>query len=147
MTRTSISINIQAPVEKVFSAVSEIETFPARAEAITGVEFLTDQRSGVGTKFCETRLMKGRESQTELEVTEYIMNDRIRMVADQGGTIWDTVFAVAQSGSGTKLNMTMDARPYKLAAKITTPLIKGMIEKFIQRDMQELKAWCEAGEG
>ena len=143
MTRTSISISVRAPVEKVFAAVSDVETFPQRAEAITQVEFLSEQQSGVGTRFRETRMMKGRESQTELEVTEYIENDRIRMVADQGGTIWDTIFVVEQTDSETRLDMTMDAKPYKLAAKLTTPLIKGMIAKFIQKDMDDLKAWCE----
>jgi carbon monoxide dehydrogenase subunit G len=145
MTRTSISISVRAPIEKVFAAIADIDTFPYRAEAITHVELLSEQRSGVGARFRETRMMKGRESQTELEVTEYVENDRIRMVADQGGTIWDTVFVVERTDSETRLNLTMDAKPYSLAAKLTTPLIKGMIAKFIRKDMDDIKAWCEAG--
>ena len=143
MSQTSVSINIQAPIEKVFAAISDIESFPIRAEAITEVEFLTEQRSGIGTQFRETRMLKGRESQTELEVTEFVENDRIRMVSDQGGTIWDTIFIVQQTESDTRLDMTMDAKPYKLMAKLINPLIKGMIARFIQKDMDELKAWCE----
>ncbi len=143
MSQTSVSINIQAPIEKVFAAISDIESFPIRAEAITEVEFLTEQRSGIGTQFRETRMLKGRESQTELEVTEFVENDRIRMVSDQGGTIWDTIFIVQQTESDTRLDMTMDAKPYKLMAKLMNPLIKGMIARFIQKDMDELKAWCE----
>ncbi|QEG24042.1 SRPBCC family protein [Mariniblastus fucicola] len=148
MAQTSISIHIQASTEKVFAAVAEIDSFPQRAEAIQKVEFLTKQHSGVGTRFRETRLLNGRESKTELEVTEYepdLPERRIRMVSDQGGTIWDTVFVVTDSGSGSTLNLKMDARPYKLVARIMTPLISGMIKKFIQKDMDDLKTWCEAG--
>ena len=47
------------------------------------------------TRFRETRVMKGREASTVLEVTEYESPRRIRLVSDEGGTIWDTVFTVA----------------------------------------------------
>jgi uncharacterized membrane protein len=143
MTRTSISISVDAPIEKVFAAVADVDTFPNRAEAIIHVELLSEQRSGVGTRFRETRTIKGRESQTELEVTEYVENKCIRLVADQGGTIWDTIFVVERLDSETRLDLTMDAKPYSLAAKLTTPLIKGMVAKFIRKDMEDLKAWCE----
>jgi carbon monoxide dehydrogenase subunit G len=89
-------------------------------------------------------VVNGRESATELEVTEYVQNDRVRMVADQGGTIWDTVFVVKPTESGTELTLTMDAKAYKFAAKLINPLIKGMVKKFIVQDMEELKAYCES---
>jgi len=117
--------------------------FPERAEAIASVEFLTDQKSGVGTRFRETRIMKGRENVAELEVAEQVENERIRMVCDEGGTVWDTVFLFEPSGEGTRLEMTMDAWPHKLMAKLTIPIVNLMIKKFIQQDMEEIKAWCE----
>ena len=76
-------------------------------------EFLSDTHTGVGTRFRETRVMKGKEQPTELEITEYIENERVRMVADSHGTVWDTVFSVALYGDGTRLTMVMDARAYQ----------------------------------
>ena len=143
MARTFISIDIEAPVETVFAALAEIETFPDRAEAIAAVDFLSDQKRGVGTRFRETRVMNGRENVAELEVTEQTENERIRMVCDEGGTVWDTVFKFDQSGSGTRLEMTMDARPHTLMAKLTIPIVNLMIKKFVRQDMEEIKAWCE----
>jgi len=143
MSKTFISIDIDAPVENVFGALANIETFPDRAEAIASVEFLSDQKRGVGTRFRETRIMNGRENVAELEVTEQIENERIRMVCDEGGTVWDTVFLTNRSGDRTRLEMTMDARPYKLMAKLTIPIVNLMIKKFIRQDMEEIKAWCE----
>ena len=143
MPQTHVSLDIEAPVATVFGALANIETFPDRAEAIAAVEILSDQKFGVGTRFRETRIMNRREAIAELEVTEQVDNERIRMVCDQGGTVWDTVFLVSPSGEGTRLEMTMDAKPHKLMAKLTVPIINMMIKKFVRQDMEELKAWCE----
>ena len=87
--------------------------------------------------------MKGKESSTELEVTEYVENDRIRLISDTHGTIWDTVFTISLIDAGTELIMTMEARSYKLIPKIMNPVIKGMIKKMIEIDMDYVKEFCE----
>ena len=92
MTRTIVARTIDAPVDVVFKAVSEVGNLPNTVPDIVKVEFLSDVKSGVGTRFRETRLMNGKESMTELEVTEFIDNEHVRMVADSHGTVWDSVF-------------------------------------------------------
>lgn len=134
---------IQAPTELVFSAISDIRRFEEINESVLEIEFLTERQSGVGTRFKETRDMNGRRSSTTLELTEYVDNEHVRFVSDAGGTIWDTVMAVAEKDGGTQLRMVMEARPYKFLARIITPLIKGMVTKAVAADMDGLKAWCE----
>jgi len=97
------------------------------------------------TRFRETRVMKGREASTVLEVTEYESPRRIRLVSDEGGTIWDTVFTVAENESGSTLTMVMDARPHKFLARIMTPLMHRMVAKAIESDMDAVKEYCESG--
>lgn len=143
MTTTIVTRKINAPIEKVFKTVADISQFSEAIPHITKIEFLSDIKSGFGTKFRETRLMKGKESSTELEVTEYVENERIRLVADSHGTVWDTVFTVTPGEDGTELNMTMEARSYKLVPKIMNPLIKGMVKKMIEIDMDYVKEFCE----
>ena len=94
MTRTTIIRLIDAPLDKVFKTVSDISQFSQAIPHIMKIEYLSDKKNGVGTRFRETRLMKGKEAVTELEVTEYIENERVRFVADSHGTVWDTVFTV-----------------------------------------------------
>jgi uncharacterized membrane protein len=134
---------IAAPVDRVFATVAHIDRFQEAVPHITNVEFLTETRSGVGTRFRETRLMRGREASTELEVTEYVQDERVRLVSDAGGTVWDTVFTVQASGSGTELSMVMDARPYKLTARVVNPMISRMLTKALETDMDAVKAYCE----
>jgi len=142
-TMTSVR-HIAAPTERVFSTVADIANFSKAVPHIVRVDFLSEQRVGVGTRFRETRLMNGREASTELEVTEYIEGERIRLVSDSQGTVWDSVFTVVPRAEGCELTLVMDARPYKLLAKLTTPLLKGFIAKALEKDMDAVKAWCEA---
>jgi len=143
MKQITASRSIAAPVELVFDTVANIEQFRKAIPHIVKVEFLSDARSGVGTKFRETRLMKGKEATTDLEVTEYVENDRIRIVSDTHGTVWDTVFTVAAEGERTLLTLAMDINSYKLIAKITTPLISGMLTRALEADMDSVKEYCE----
>ena len=148
MGRTTVSRTIQAPIETVFDTVAHIENYSKAVPHITKVELLSDTRSGVGTRFRETRLMGKREVSTELRVTEYVANDHVRLVTDQGGTVWDTVFTVQPAADGAvELTMVMDANAHKLMAKIMNPLIKGMVQRHIEKDMDAVKAYCEKGVG
>jgi carbon monoxide dehydrogenase subunit G len=143
MTQTVVSRTIKAPVEKVFDTVAHIDRFSKVVENIIRVEYVTEQKRGVGTRFRETRRMNGQELTVELAVTEYVENKRVRLVSDMQGTVWDTSFTVAPSGQGTTLTMTMEARAYKLMAKLINPLIKGMVRKGIEKDLDAVKHFCE----
>ena len=114
MTSMTVTRRIAAPVGVVFRTVADIRQFSQVVPQIIRIEFLSDVRSGIGTRFRETRLMNGQEMATELAVTEYVENDRVRIVSDAGGTVWDTVFTVAAAEGSTELTMVMEARPYEL---------------------------------
>ena len=143
MTTITLTRDIDAPVDKVFETIAEIENYSTAVPHIKKVEFLSDRQSGVGTRFRETREIKGREASNVLEVTEYEPNDRVRIVSDSHGTVWDTLFTTSSSGDGTRLDMVMEARPHGLFARLTTPLMKGMIKKEIAKDLDLVKAYCE----
>ena len=147
MTRTRTSRTIDAPVEAVFEAVADIANFSKAVPHIARVEFLTERRVGVGTRFRETRLMRGREATTELEVTEYERNERVRLVSDAGGTVWDSLFTVTPEGDGrsTRLDLVMEAKPYRFMSRLLVPLMKGVVAKAVAADMDAAKAWLEGG--
>ena len=144
MSFSSVVRSIDAPKEGVFAVVSDITNFSKAVTHITAVEFLSEQRTGVGARFRETREMRGREHSQVLEVTEYVENDRVRMVSDAGGTIWDSLFTVTSDGDGTLLRLEMDARPHTLVARLVTPLIRGMVTKEVGKDMDAIKTYCES---
>jgi carbon monoxide dehydrogenase subunit G len=141
--RTFLSLRIEAPPARVFRSVAHIEEFSKAVPGIVRVEFLTGQHTGKGTRFRETRLLRGKESSVDLEVTEYEPDARVRLVSDTHGTVWDTVFTVTPEGSASVLAMTMDATGRGLVPKIMNVLIKGMVQKAIASDLASVKAYCE----
>lgn len=144
MTKVTVTQDIDAPVEVVFRTVTDIENLPNTNEAIVRIDFLSEKRSGVGTRFKETRKMGKKEHVTELEITEFEENRHARMVADSHGTVWDTVFTVQPRGDGAHLEIAMDARAHKLLPKILNPIFKGMFRKGMQKHVQALAEYCEA---
>jgi hypothetical protein len=140
-----VTRSIRAPVDVVFRTIADIGQFSQAVPHIVKVEFLSAVRSGVGTRFRETRLMHGKEATTDLEVTEYMENERIRLVADSHGAVWDTLFTVKAAGEFTELTMAMESKPYRLLARIMNTLVRGMISKAVEQDMDAVKAFCEKG--
>ena len=134
---------IDAPPDRVFEIVSNVENFAKAVPQIVKVERLSEAARGVGVRFRETRLMKGREATTELEITEFIANERVRLVSEAGGAIWDSLFAVTPRDGGSTLELAMEARPQSLIARLTTPLIMGVVGKAVESDMDAVKAYCE----
>lgn len=143
MTRFTATRSINAPIDLVFKTVSDINNFSKAIPDIINVEFLSDVKSGIGTRFRETRLMNGKEAMTELEVTEFVENDHVRMVTDSHGAVWDSVFTVKRVDGHTELTLAMDARPHKFMQKMMIPMIKGMISKALEKDMDAVKTYCE----
>lgn len=146
MKSISASRTINAPIDKVFNAIADARQFVEAVPDIVNVEFLSEQQFGVGTRFNETREMKGKAQTVTLEVTEQVENEHIRIVSDEGGTVWDTVFSVhrnSEDSENVELKLVMEARPYKLIARIVTPLIFGMVSKAVEGDMDSIKAFCE----
>ena len=147
MANVTVTRRIDAPADVVFRVVAHVEQFSQAVPGILRVEFLSEVKSGVGARFRETRMMMGREASTELEVTEYVENERVRIVSEAGGALWDTVFSVAADGGGTELKMVMDARPQTLSARMTVLLIIGTVQKAVEEDMDAVKSFCERPAG
>lgn len=143
MNTIKVTRQIQTPVDEVFQTISDIRNFSKAVPDIIDIEFLSETKSGVGTRFRETREFGGKKAATELEVTEYAENDHIRIVSDTQGTIWDSIFTVSEKEGGCELILEMEARPYKFLSKITTPIMKGIIGKALERDMDAVKEYCE----
>ncbi len=145
MTPIIVTRIINEAIEVVFATISDIRQLSKALPHVVKFEYLSVVNSGVGTHFRETRLIKGKEATTEVEITEYVENERVRMVADSRGTVWDTVFTVTSENGCTTLTTRMAARSDKLFSRVMNPLIRGMIAKAVEKDMDLVKSYCESG--
>ena len=147
MSRTEVQRTIAAPPDVVFAAVADVEHFSRAVDDIERVEFVSEIRAGLGTRFRETRVMRGREATVELEITEFAPPERVRFLSEAGGVQWDSVFEVEAARDGSTLSLVMEATPLTVAARLMVPLMKGMVRKAIAADMDAVKAYCEEPSG
>lgn len=142
--KVATSREIDSSISRVFKTLATIDEYSKAVPGISKIEFLSNCRSGVGTRFRETRWMNGRESTVVLEVTEFDADQRVRLISEAGGTIWDTVFTVAENDGKVLMNMRMEARPLSFLARIFTPLIIGVVASAVEKDMDSVKGYCES---
>ncbi|MFT4603565.1 MAG: hypothetical protein ACI9W4_000280 [Rhodothermales bacterium] len=138
------SCRIDADQKAVFDVIGDCRNFAKAVPHIEQVTILSEIQHGVGLKFRETRIMKGRSAAADLEVTEFDPPERIRIVSDVHGTVWDSVFLVRSDGNATTVTLTMEATPRTLMAKIMTPLAMKMMRPALEGDLKAVKAYCES---
>lgn len=143
MIRVRVKRTIDAPLELVFATVANIANFSKALPHITRYEFLSEITKGVGTRFHEVRTFNDQETITELEVTEYVENEKICLVANGNGTIWDTTFAVKTEFGRTILTVTLDAKAYEWKARLINPLVRKVYKNAIATDMGFVRAYCQ----
>lgn len=143
MARIESKRTIKAPREEVFDVTAHIENYADVIPAIVDVEFLSEERSGVGTRFKETRQMGRRKGSSTLEVTEYDRPNRIRLVSDQGGVRWDTTFSYLTTEAGTDLHMVMDIKPQSWFGRFTARTARGIVTKALEADLDAVATHFE----
>ena len=143
MSRAVVRKTIAAPVERVFETLADVESFAQAIPHSVGIEFLSERRSGVGPRFRETRQTGSRKATTELEITECVPNERLRMVADSHGSIWDSLFVLEEVAGGTELTVTMEAKAHQLVARLMNPMVMPAIQSAMESDLDSVKRYCE----
>jgi carbon monoxide dehydrogenase subunit G len=134
---------INASADVVFATVADPRRFAQAISGVTKLDILSNTASGAGTRYRQSRTMKGQETTMEFAVTDYARNERVRIVNETHGTVWDSLFTVAPSGTGTRLAMRMETRSKPIVARWLMPLICLFITKAVEQDIQAVKSCCE----
>ena len=147
MPAVSVSTPIAAPVAEVFALFTDLKNAPGRVKAIKRIELLTNGPVGVGTRFRETRVMFKRDTTEEMEITEFEPNRRYTVSADSCGAHFTSTFHFRPEDDGTVVTLEINSKPVSLLAKLLSPLaglMKGMMLKCVQQDLNDLKAVAES---
>lgn len=139
MARVETSRTIRAPREAVFAATVNIEDYAQAVPEIVDVEFLSEQRDGVGTRFRETRRAGRRTTTARVEVTEHEEPIRFRKVTDDGGRTSDTTFTYLTTKEGTEVHLRIDMRPRSLWARFTSRFVAPTVGREVTSDLDAIK--------
>lgn len=149
MPGVTVSSRIEAPVERVFAAYTDLENAPSVISAIKRIEILTPGPVGVGTRFRETRVMMGKEATEEMTFAVFEPGARYVLTAESHGSKYTTTFRFTPEGNATRVTCDFLGEPQTAGAKILTalmlPLMKGMIRKCLVQDIDDVRRSVEAG--
>ena len=145
--RMALESQVNAPIEQVFDAYTDLRQAADRIEAITEVEVLTDGPIRAGTKWRETRVVFGKEHTEEMAITALSRPNSYTVEGDSCGAHFTTVFHFKPQDGGTHVGMTMSSQNKTFFAKIMGPIMgfmmTGSMRKMMQKDLDQLKAYCE----
>jgi carbon monoxide dehydrogenase subunit G len=133
------SIEIEAPPEKVFAFLLDIEKLNEITKGFQEVEITTKEPVGVGTKMHFVGKAGGSQAEFDMEITEFERNKKVTMrtigASKLKATMSDTLEPIAK---GTKLTRTADYElPYSILGKIVDKL---MASKDMEKSMDKVLA-------
>ena len=143
MAKIEVSLTIRAPREEVFDLTTTVEDYAEVVPTIVGVEFLTEQRSGPGTRFRETRRLGRRATTSELEVADFDQPARVRLVAERAGARRETTLTYLNTRDGTDLHLLVDVRPRSVLARVRSWFVRDPLAKDVEAELDAIEAYFE----
>ncbi|TWU20055.1 SRPBCC family protein [Bythopirellula polymerisocia] len=149
MAKFSISTHIAAPPEVVFPLLCDLEHTAENISGIDRLEVLTDGPIGVGTRFCETRTMFGKQATEEMEFTAFDEPHGYTVECNSCGAHYVATYELIPDIWGTTVKLDFDCQAMTLLAKAISPLslfMMGPMKKCIAADLEDIKRVAEAQE-
>ncbi|WP_066296520.1 SRPBCC family protein [Bacillus sp. FJAT-29937] len=139
------SVIIHKPVSEVFHYMASMENVPELMPNVVKMEKLTEGPIGKGTKFKESRSVRGNTVNAEIELIEYKQDQTFATRGNSNGLITEYVYAFHEIEEGTQVELDAFVKTSGLRMKLT----KGFIVKMIKREdgfqLEYLKEMLEGG--
>ena len=141
------SIEITAPVSKVFELFTDLRKIEENVSGIKSIEVLDGPaKMAIGTKWKETRVMLGKEASEVMTVSDIHNNLSYDVVAASHGMEYKSSYVFKEANNVTSVEMIFAGIPKSFMSKLFTPvgyLFKGATKKTLVADMKELKIAAE----
>lgn len=145
--RIELKCEIDAPIARVFTVFSDVPGAARNVSAIERVELLSQQSSGAGTRWRETRRMFGKTVTEEMEITRFELGHCFLIEASSHGTNYLTRYDFVPDGDvRTAVSMLFVARPISLRARLLSfiaVIYRRASREAFADDLYDLKAACE----
>ncbi|WP_404446282.1 SRPBCC family protein [Sutcliffiella horikoshii] len=138
------SVIIFKPVEEVFSYAANMDNSTKIMQNVVAIEKLTEGPLQVGTKFKETREIRGRQASSIIEFIEFLPNERYVVQSEANGlkVVYHYDFKPTVDG-GTKVHFQGDIHTSGIVMKLTKPIIRKILKKEDGDHLSKLKKLME----
>ncbi|MEU2390950.1 SRPBCC family protein [Streptomyces sp. NPDC007369] len=152
--RVVVEREMAAPVERVWRALTDLESVPDVVSGVDAVEVLTPGPFRVGTRWRETRRMFGKQATEEMYVTVCDAPERYVAEADNAGMHYVSEFRLSERSPGrTAVTMTFSAAPAvsgkrpDLFMRLLNRLGTKAVARAVMKDLSDVAAAVERDAG
>lgn len=139
--------------ERAFQALTDLEGSAQWMPHIVGIERVGDVREGVGMRWRETRMMRGKEATEEFEVTHYhppshltLRIDGTRGTSGRGTYVFDYHLAQRVGGTEVRVRGVIDGL-LPPVLRWMGPLLGPFVKRECAKDLRALAQHLRATEG
>lgn len=146
MKTVQVTSRLEAPIEAVFHAFTDLEHAAQRISGIKGIAILTPGGFHYGTRWIETREVLGRLDEAEMEVTAFEPNRGYTITHHKGGAKVDTVFTFTPDGDATQVTIAFGLENDGFLPGLFAPVswaIAGKVKEALERDLGDMKRAVE----
>jgi carbon monoxide dehydrogenase subunit G len=120
---------IDCPINEVFDFISDLRNGPKMNEDILSVEKLTEGPIGVGSKFKETKVIRGRNAEAMIEVVLFEANKAFSAQSEVNGLKVTYHYQLSEGNNGTIVKFQCELKTSGLIMTLTKPLIAKILKK------------------
>ena len=133
---------ISRPPQDVFDFVTTPDNAPRIVSSVTSMVKIRDGPTRVGTVLRETRVMRGKEEQAELEVVAYdpVREYGVKNLTEGIETVYR--YAFHPESTGTRVDLVCDVTASG-AKKMMLPMVAAVLKKEDGDHLQRLKMALE----
>ncbi|MBA4537420.1 SRPBCC family protein [Bacillus aquiflavi] len=135
---------IARPLTDVFDFAANLENAPKMTVNVVKMEKTTDGPIGVGSKFIETRNIRGKEAKAHIEITEFVPYQSYTIESSANGLKLIYRYLFHEIEEGTQVEMEAHIKTTGIKMAITRPIIVKMIKNddgyqlnYLKKSMEE----------
>lgn len=140
--RLESSVTINAPVERVFAYIADVERQPEWIGAVTSVSRADSGPIGVGSTFTLSLSYMGKSADAVQEITKFEPNRAIIQSTTSGPIATQITLLVEPAGSGTLVRNITEADISSLG-RLAGPIVTRTINRQLETDLQTLREILE----
>jgi uncharacterized membrane protein len=135
---------INVPVDKTFAIFSDFQNLPGILNQAQIIRFLSEQKTGLGTKWEQTPIDSEHNNINIHEVVEFTPEKSLSITSLDQISKESFHFTFTPQGDRTLVTFKLDAKGTTFLAKLAAPLLKGMIKDNMTQDLQRMKEHIES---
>jgi uncharacterized membrane protein len=135
----SVSVNIDAPPEKVFAVLSDVGRWPEWTATMTSVQRMESGPFVVGSS---ARVRQPKLRPAVWRVTELEDGRNFTWVTRSPGLRMSASHSIEHQGAGSRVALSLELTG--LIAPVVARLFGGLMERYITTESQGLKKRCES---